>query len=244
VHQAGELITAIEAAGGTAVAFPAIEVQGRNAAVVREEDASLPPADIVIFTSPNAVDFGLHAVAEDGVRIAAIGPSTQAALERAGRSVDIRSESGFDSEHLLAHPELRSVRGKRVRIVRGDTGRRLLAEALRERGATVDYLSVYRRLPARPSPAALADIERTWRSGGIDCVTVMSVETLEHLLSILPDFCRDALNATILVTPSRRVIQTAAEKIPAAQTTLAPGPQAADMLRALIACRNKTGKPK
>jgi uroporphyrinogen-III synthase len=120
----------------------------------------------------------------------------------------------------------------------------MLAEALRERGGTVDYLSVYRRLPARPSPAALADIERTWRSGGVDCVTIMSVETLEHLLSILPEYCRKALGFTPLVTPSRRVIQTAAEKIPAAQTTLAPGPQAADMLRALIACRDQAGKAK
>ena len=240
-HQAVDLIAAIEGAGGTAVPFPAIEIQGRNADIIAQEQAALPKPDLAIFSSPNAVEFGLEAVGPEGVRMAAIGPATQAAIERAGRRVDLFSDSGFDSEHLLAEPELQAVRGKIIRIVRGDTGRRLLAEVLRERGATVDYVSVYRRLPARHSPEALAEIERTWRSGGIDCATIMSVETLEHLLSILPEYCRNALKTTPLVTPSKRVIQTAAEKIPAAQTTLAPGPLAADMLRALIAWRIKPG---
>lgn len=236
-RQASDLIAAIEEAGGSAVRFPAIEIQGRDPDIVKQEQAALPVPDIAIFASPNAVEFGLAAATAAGVRIAAIGPATQAAIESAGQRVDIVSGTGFDSEHLLAEPELQHVRGKIIRIVRGDSGRRLLAKTLRDRGATVDYLSVYRRLPARHSPEALDDIERVWRSGGIDCVTVMSVETLENLLSILPEYCRNALPSTPLVTPSSRVIQTAAEKIPAAQTTLAPGPLAADMLRALITCR-------
>jgi uroporphyrinogen-III synthase len=239
-HQAGELAAAVEQAGGSAVRFPVIEMQGRDEDVLLQECASLPDADIAVFASPNAVRFGRAAVT-GGVRIAAIGPATEAALLDAGYPVDIPPGGGFDSEHLLAEAALRDVRGKTIRIVRGDRGRELLAATLRDRGARVDYVSVYRRLPARHSPEELSDLERLWRAGGIDCVTVMSVESLDNLLTVLPRYCLDALPDTPLVTQSARVIQTAADRIPAVQAVLAPGPLPADMLRALIACRSGNG---
>ncbi|HEX2139995.1 MAG TPA: uroporphyrinogen-III synthase, partial [Woeseiaceae bacterium] len=147
---------------------------------------------------------------------------------------------------LLSQPDFRDVRGRTIRIVRGDRGRELLGNTLRERGAAVDYLSVYRRLPVRHSQAELDELERVWRRGGIDIITVMSVETLDNLLTALPPYCRAALPATPLVTPSKRVIQTAADQIPAVRATLAPGPLPADMLRALVACATETatGNPK
>ncbi len=233
--QAGGLADAIERAGGMAVRFPALEIQGREPAIVERELSALPAADIVFFASPNAVEFGFEAAAP-GSRLAAIGPATASALRARGREPEICAPGGFDSEALLEQPELKDVRGRVVRIVRGDRGRELLAATLRERGATVDYLSVYRRLPARHSQAELDELERLWRDGAIDIVTVMSVETLDNLLTALPPYCRDALPAARLVTPSKRVIQTAADQVPAVRATLAPGPLPADMLRALIAC--------
>jgi uroporphyrinogen-III synthase len=237
-HQAGGLAAAIEAAGGSAIRYPAIEIQGRDPEVLRKERDSLPDPDIVIFASPNAVEFGLDITAPGGARVAAIGPATESALRARGREVDIRPAAGFDSEHLLLEKELRDVRGKAVCIVRGDRGRELLASTLRDRGARVDYLSVYRRLPARHSQDEQDELERLWRSGMVDVVTVMSVETLDNLLTALPRWCRDALAGTPLVTPSRRVIQTAADTIPAVRATLARGPLPADMLSALIGCRS------
>lgn len=234
--QAGELADAIEAAGGRTIRFPAIEIQGREPATIEQEHARLPAADIVFFASPNAVEFGFDAAAVPGARLAAIGPTTAAALRARGHAADICSPAGFDSEALLEEPGLEDVRGRVIRIVRGDRGRELLANTLKERGATVDYLSVYRRLPARHSQGELDELERLWRGGGIHLVTVMSVETLDNLLTALPRYCLDALPATPLVTPSKRVIQTAADQIPAVHATLATGPLPVDMLRALIAC--------
>jgi uroporphyrinogen-III synthase len=238
-----DLGRAIEAAGGSVVYFPVLEIQSRDFSVLDEEQAKLPPPDIAIFVSSNAVRFGLRYVPAGGVRIAAIGPATRAAIESEGRTVDIYPGNRFDSEHLLQHPELQQVKGKAVRIVRADSGRELLATTLRERGARVDYISAYRRLPKRISDDELHELERTWRAGQIQYVTVMSVATLESLWSVLPDSCRSLLPETPLVTPSERVIQTASERIPGIQAILAPGPQAGDMVRAMTTALETPDEP-
>lgn len=241
-HQAGELVAAIERAGGSALTFPVMDIVGRERSVLEREHASLPPPDIAIFVSTNAVAFGLDLIDED-VRIAAIGPATAAAIEAAGRTVHIRPAAGFDSESLLREPELRDVDGAKVRIVRADSGRELLAETLARRGARIDYLPVYRRLPRRVPDTELTELERTWRSGHIRFVVVMSVATLDCLLAVLPAYCRNALPATPLVTPSSRVIQTAGERMPAPIAILAPGPQADDVVRAMTSALEQGNEP-
>lgn len=238
-HQSAELAAAIEREGGAASCFAVLEIEGRDRTVLEHEQASLPPADIAVFVSANAVRYGLDLVPDD-VAIAAVGPATRAALEAAGREVAICPASGYDSEHLLREPALARVAGRTIRIVRAATGRELLAETLRSRGARVEYLSVYRRLPRRASEAELAALEREWQARPPDFVTAMSVATLDALLSLLPDACRSALPAARLVTPSSRVIQTAREKIPAVQAILAPGPQAEDMVGAMASALHKT----
>ncbi|MEX0975753.1 MAG: uroporphyrinogen-III synthase [Woeseia sp.] len=233
--QAAELVQAIEAAGGSAILFPVIRIEVRPAEAIRDEMQRLPNPDIVIFISRNAVQHGLAYHAPGAARIAAIGPSTRNAIEQAGYAVDIAAVDGFDSEQLLATAELQEVAGKSVRIVRGSAGRDLLATELALRGARVDYLSVYERLAVTHSAAEMLHLRDLWQAGGIHRVTIMSVESFNNLWSILPVEGRQLLQCTPLVTPSRRVIQAVNDKIPGSPATLAAGPQAADMLRALIA---------
>ena len=52
-----------------------------------------------------------------------------------------------NSEGLLALMPLQNVAGKRIAIIRGDSGRDLLRDALIQRGAEVKYLEVYRKRP-------------------------------------------------------------------------------------------------
>jgi uroporphyrinogen-III synthase len=233
-HQTDELVAAIKSAGGEALAFPVLRIEGHDNHRIETDARSLPAADIVVFTSRNAVEYGFPLHAGKASRIAAIGPATARAIEAAGGKVDIRPGSGFDSEQLLQSPELQSVAGRNIRIVRGDKGRELLADTLRSRGARVDYLSVYRRLRATPSPGELQQVQARWQRGDIRAVIIMSVESFDNLAVLLPANLRDLLRSTPLVTPSRRVIQTIADKIPGSPAFLATGPQAADMLRALI----------
>lgn len=90
----------------------------------------------------------------------------------------------FDSESLLELPELAvdRVKGKRVAIFRGDGGRELLAETLRERGATVDCITCYRR--SGPSNGVVP-LMAAWRAGKLDALTVSSSEGLRYLVDLL-----------------------------------------------------------
>ena len=236
-HQADELVTAIDEAGGEAIRFPVIDIEPQDSGDVSRCLEALPAADITIFISTNAVMYGLHCVNGDETAIAVIGPATKSAIESAGRQVDIFPAQGYDSEQLLAAAELQNVSGKIIRIIRGDGGRELLADTLRERGATVDYLSVYRSLTHTYSPKLLAGLEHRWRDGQVNCVIAMSVDSLDSLFEILPSGCRELLGKTPLVTPSARVLQAASDKIPNAKVLLADSPTTDDMVRALIACR-------
>src|SRR5690606_28700026 len=86
--RADELNQAIEEAGGSVVAFPVLDIETRDETILQDEQASLPPPDIAIFVSTNAVRFGLKYIPASGVKIAAIGPTTRAAIEACGRRVD------------------------------------------------------------------------------------------------------------------------------------------------------------
>lgn len=220
--------------------FPVMEAVGRDPADIATDTGRLFDPDIVIFVSVNAVRYGLTSAGCG--KIAAIGPATTRVIEQHGFSVAIRSADGFTSEHLLATPELLDVRGKVIRIVRGNGGRELMAQTLRDRGATVEYLEVYsRRLPAY-TEAEIGDVEQKLVSGEIDVVTMMSVESLLNLIALLPSTTYRAIANTLLVTPAARVIKEAEGRFPGIPTTLAAGPQASDMVAA-IATSTNSGHP-
>jgi uroporphyrinogen-III synthase len=183
--------------------------------------------------SRNAVEHGLAWTGSGA--IAAVGPATAAAIEAAARVVDIRPASGFDSESLLAEPALTDVSGKTIRIIRGNGGRELLATTLRERGAHVDYLEVYTRRAPGYSQTAIEDIEGKLNAGEIDVAVVMSVESFRNLLALLPESSHAALAKTRLVTPAARVIKEVTDRLPGCPVTLADGPGADEIVRAIAA---------
>ncbi|MDJ0812832.1 MAG: uroporphyrinogen-III synthase [Woeseiaceae bacterium] len=240
-RQADDLVAAIESRGGVAIRFPVIETQPRESVNVAAAAEELRNPDIAIFVSANAVRYGLPFAG--AASLAVVGPATARAVEEGGREVDIRSPGGFDSEHLLETPELQDVAGKVVRIIRGNGGRELLADTLRERGALVDYLEVYQRLVPDYDDSGLASICEQWRTSRTAVVTVMSVETLTNLVELLPAEGLELLGKTRLVTPASRVIKEAEKRFPGIPTTLADGPQASDMVEAIVACVKSRTSP-
>ena len=168
-HQAAHLCQLIEAEGGAAVRYPALDIRARpDRAAVRAAVGPADRYDFIVFVSANAVRFGADILGERrDLRVAAIGQATSAALNAAGYRVTLMPDEGADSESLLALPQLADLHGQRVLIVRGTGGRDLLFEAMTERGAQVQYAEVYTREAAYPSLERKAELETLWRQGGV-----------------------------------------------------------------------------
>lgn len=235
-EQADELANAIESKGGSAICFPVIEIVGRSETEIVAAARQLPTPDIAVFVSSNAVKYGIKYVTR--ALKAAIGPATASAIEAAGQIVDIMPASGYDSESLLQEPMLQDVSGKRITIVRGNGGRELLSQALLARGAELSFLSVYERVPAVIDEQLLNDVESAWRSGKIAAVTVMSVETLQNLVSAIPGRCLASTSQMALVTPATRVIKEVLKSYPCFRPVLAPGISTVELLAAIESARD------
>ena len=208
--QAAPLADAIAAAGGVPLIFPLLEIlPALDPGALAAGAAGLPGCALAIFISPNAVDYALPAILArgpwpDGVTPAAVGPGTVKALAAHGVTGCIAPRERFDSEALLALPQLASSRvsGRRILIFRGDGGRELLADTLRARGATVDCITCYRRSgPARGAEPLLA----AWRVGQLDALTVSSSEGLRYLLNMLDAEGLAWLRKTPVFVPHARI---------------------------------------
>ena len=235
--QADELSTAIEAAGGTAVRFPVLQILPRPVSEIRKDLADMPDPDIVIFVSRNAVDYGAPGFVGYTGDVAAVGRTTANRLAAAGLSVSIDPGEGFTSEQLLEHEKLQDLAGKSVLIVRGDDGRPRLGNVLSKRGAAVDYVHAYDRKTVEVPAADIADLDRVWRAGDVDVVSVMSVATFEALVGLLPATTLLHLRQTPLVAPGERVIQTIGKLVPGIPAIQALGPHPDNIVSALIEWR-------
>lgn len=214
--QAGKLAGLIEAQGGVPVVFPLLEINPAPdpeplQAVIR----GLERYSFAVFISPNAVDFSVPAILASrawptGLQAVAIGQSSVALLASYGIGPTIAPPDRFDSEALLELPELQSERvsGRRVVIFRGNGGRELLADTLRERGAEVDHVTCYQR--SAPTAGA-APLDALWNENRLDALTVSSSEGLRNLLDLLDPPGRERLCRTPVFVPHQRIADAAKE---------------------------------
>jgi len=214
VHQAEPLCQLIESCGGTALRFPTLDIgEPSNQHVLRRIVKNLDQYDIAIFVSPNAVEWGMKFIQDSGglpttLKIAAVGQGTTRKLASFGISVDIFPGEQFNSESLLATEELQQIAGKRIVILRGEGGRELLAEQLRQRGASVEYAECYRRL--RPD-ADSSMLSAKLADGSIDIITVTSNEALQNLCAMVDESDLVRLRKLPLIVVSDRARQLALE---------------------------------
>ncbi len=187
--QAGTLAALIEAQGGEAVIFPLLEIgPADDVTELQMVAGQLDAFFLVVFISPNAVDYSLPTLLAGrtwpaSVQTAAIGPGTVAALTAHGIAGTQVPVERFDSEALLELPALQAERvaGQQVLVLRGNGGRELLAETLRERGAEVQCVTCYQR----SAPSDATPLVSLLRNGRLDALTVSSSEGLRHLFALL-----------------------------------------------------------
>ena len=212
--QAAGLAAMIEAAGGEAVVFPVLEIgPAEDPAPLAAAIDALDDYAFAVFVSPNAVAYSVPEILARrawpaGLRPVAVGGATVAALAQHGIGPTIAPSLRFDSEALLELPELQAaaVASKRVAVFRGNGGRELLADTLRERGARVDCIACYQRTAPAGGSASLKDL---WDSGCFDAVALSSSEGLRNLWEMLDAEDRERLAETPLFVPHARIAEAA-----------------------------------
>jgi uroporphyrinogen-III synthase len=207
--QAASLAQRIAQAGGTSLLFPLLDIAPvADDAQLGEQLSRLAQFDLAIFISPNAVQHGFAAMRATGLvlpprlRIATVGQGSAKALCELGIANIIAPTERFDSEGLLALPELQNVAGRKVLILRGDGGRELLGDTLKVRGATVEYATCYLRSKPQRSIAELL-------SAAPDAITVTSSEALNYLEQMLKSCGNELWRDLPLFVPHPRIAQLA-----------------------------------
>lgn len=210
--QAAHFATALTEAGAIPVLFPVLEISNiEDPSPLLDAAIRLDSFDLAVFVSPNAIQKALAVILARrgwpaGLRVATIGKSSERELARHGIVDVISPPLRFDSEALLELPELMDMAGKRVIIFRGDGGREVLGDTLQARGASIEYLSCYRRGRPRLDPSPLLKL---WEQGRLDAVTLTSSEGLRNFFDMVGRLGQAWLRKTPAFVPHVRIAEQA-----------------------------------
>jgi len=230
--QADALVAELRAAGVDAVAMPLIDIAPvADEQPLREAWRSLDTRALLMFVSANAVRHFMRLRPPSSawpaqLLAASTGPGTSAALREAGVPPALLVEPDgevFDSEALWQQLRARDWQGQRVLVLRGEGGRDWLADQLRERGATVDFVAAYRRCPPRLGAATRRVLEAALAQPRQHLWAISSSQALAHLARLAP---QADWRAAAAVAPHARIV-AALQQLGFGDVQLAPADAAA-----------------
>jgi uroporphyrinogen-III synthase len=209
-EHAASLVGDLEDLGASAVVMPLIQIEpmsDEEAAELEEVLSHVEAYDWIVFTSAN----GVAAVQEHlsgrlaGVRIAAVGPATAAAVRALG------IEPAFVPPRYAAEEiveGLGDLEGCRVLLPQADIADPWLAQRMRVAGATVDTVVAYRTVRLDPSVIEAAELE-----AGVDAVILASGSAARSLAALAAKFPRVAksLHRTLIVAIGPKTANAAEE---------------------------------
>jgi uroporphyrinogen III methyltransferase/synthase len=169
----GALIAALQAGGATPIEVPLLAFEATRVAL-----PDLADDDILAFTSATAVELWTAPIRGF---LAAVGPSTAAALRARGVEPDLVPDTALASE--LASELARSLgdlHGRRVIYPRAEKVPPGFERALREAGATVVGVPLYRTVLPPEAPTELA------AALPVELVTLASGSAARHLAALGP----------------------------------------------------------
>ena len=203
--QATGLASLLREQGARPELFPIIEIQERPDQLARLPN-QFASADWVIFVSPSAIDCAMPRLSLIGPkpRLACIGAASAAKLSVLARAPVLYPTSASDSHALLQLPELSTVAGQRILIVRGEGGRAELGQALRQRQAQVDYADIYRRVDSAPDWPRFDHLMNEQR---LDACIVTSSEIAERLFQLAGSARIQALQCLHYCVPHPRIAE-------------------------------------
>jgi uroporphyrinogen-III synthase len=208
--KAGEsLCNAIASRNGRPILLPTLAIES----VEPDPAATIPLAEIAIFVSRAAVEFGTAFLHNRRMlppdTVFAVGKATAAELAARGITAITPPAGESNSEGLLAMSQLQAerIRRQKVLIFRGQGGREHLADSLRRRGAEVHYVEVYKRRPLAPDIAAAIAAAGNQRP---ETIVATSTEVLDALAGSINAQRQQWLFSLPMITLSGRIADHAA----------------------------------
>jgi uroporphyrinogen-III synthase len=195
-QQAQGTIDAVTSQGWHAIHFPTIRIDRNTDIDGGQIQSRVSLADWVVFISQNAVSHFLAITDSNTLqqkKVASVGQSTTRLLESHGISVNYQPDRHYSTEGLLASETFKHISGQKIVIIRGIGGREQLADTLRQRGASVDYIEVYKRGLADTDPDQLLPF---WPDQ-ISLIIATSNQLLDNLLVL----CRARLGKRLFDKP-------------------------------------------
>jgi len=199
----GSFAQRLRALGADVLEAPTTRIEPLDAAPTDEAVRRLSSYRWLILTSQTAVRLfwealrraDLDARALHGIRVGVIGPVTHSALAEHGIVADVLPER-FVAEGLLERlRDDSSIRGARVLYATAAESREVLPAGLRQLGATVDVVAMYRSVPDRSVGARLVD---AIDGGAVDLVTFASGSAVEGYVALVgPERARRTTAASI-----------------------------------------------
>jgi uroporphyrinogen-III synthase len=234
-HQAAAFQQLLKEQGAEVYLFPTLDIIPLPL-LTAQQRSFLTAADILIFTSPNAVSFSKTLLTScDFVTssIAAIGKKTALSLAKINIMTNILPLPPFNSEALLKHPKLQTITNKTITIVKGKGGLNVLAKELTSRGANVIELAVYRRKCPTPTQQRLHELSQK----KIDIITLTSSESAYNLFTLLNG--QNWLPNTPLLVGSSRIQKELIKQGIHNSLFVANNPSDKKMLQTLLEWNNK-----
>ncbi|MGQ3892518.1 uroporphyrinogen-III synthase [Legionella sp. CNM-4043-24] len=185
-HQADALSQQIIQAQGRVIHFPTLQIEALDDRWLSTLP-NLAEVDQAVFISSNAVNHSLACLKQQKIqwpatiKVIAIGQGTALSLQQHGIQVDALPTQA-DSEHLLMLPSLQNIGQQRILLFKGEGGRPLIADTLRERGAQVLEVCVYRR---RLPEALSKQKPGWWQDDSVDIILITSQDALCNLFTMV-----------------------------------------------------------
>lgn len=212
-ERGAQLVEMLNKIGIMAIHFPLFNIEaGRELNDLSSKINKLKPDDYLFAVSKNAVTYATKTLKDTGfywrsdLHYFTVGRGTAACFaSQTEQSVHYPIEQET-SEGLLALPQMQDLTGKQILILRGNGGREYFSEQARLRGANVETIECYQRVPLNYQ--AEEQISLCQRLA-VNTLVITSMDVLNYLVELVPESAQQWLKNCCLVTVSERIAQFA-----------------------------------
>jgi uroporphyrinogen-III synthase len=218
--QADALMRRVLALGRDAVIFPLLEIQALpDPTPLQAALRDLGKYALIAFVSPNAIDaaFAVRPDWPHDIPLAVVGEGSRLRLAMHGVTAGNATifsppdNARTDSQTLLAELDLAALQGRQVLIIRGETGREFLRDALCAANVQVATVAAYRRMAPALNEERRGELKRLLHCQNDWLVT--SSEALRILMNMVAQLDEAGSVAKMqqqrIVVPHVRIAETA-----------------------------------